>query len=102
MKHTCHLPPCKAACPPRHLFCRRHWAMVPSELQQAVYDTVGLRGSDVDDTWAPWWRAQAAATVAVLRQTHPEQSERIDRLEQHGNAFAAKLESKAEQTEGEA
>lgn len=29
MKHTCHLPGCAAACPPRWLFCSVHWSMVP-------------------------------------------------------------------------
>jgi hypothetical protein len=41
--------------------------MVPRDLQLEVYATVGDRGSAIDASWAPWWRAQAQATAAVLR-----------------------------------
>lgn len=64
--HHCHLPGCKAACPPRWLFCKPHWSKVPAEIQREVYATVGKRGPHVDETWAPWWRAQAKAEHAVL------------------------------------
>lgn len=96
MKHTCHLPPCKKVCLSRHLFCREHWAMVPTELQKAVYDTVGKRGKCVDASWVPWWRAQAAATVFVLRITHPSYKDRIDKLEKREADFADKLLRKDE------
>ncbi len=94
MSHSCHIPPCRTACPPSYLFCRQHWAMVPRDLQRAVYRTVGLRGPSVDETWAPWWRAQAAATVFVLRKAYPDYESRIDRIEQREKAFADKLEGK--------
>lgn len=29
MNHTCHATGCSKACPPKHLMCGRHWAMVP-------------------------------------------------------------------------
>ena len=67
--------------------------MVPYDLQQEVYRTVKLRGKFVDKTWAAWWRAQAAATVFVLRQTHPEYETRIDKIEKNAKKFADKLES---------
>lgn len=67
MKHRCHVPACRAPCPPRHLTCRKCWALVPPALQAAVYDTVGKRTpGKPDKTWAPWWRAQALAINAVL------------------------------------
>ena len=91
MEHTCHLPGCQAACPPRHPFCREHWAMVPKDLQQDVYDTVGIRGKRVDATWAPWWRAQSAATVHVLRIMNPDHEEQMDKLERSEEAFIGKL-----------
>ena len=68
--------------------------MVPKDMQQAVYGTVKKRGPRTDATWAPWWRAQAAATVFVLRKTHPAHSDRIDKLEQKEEAFAVKLEGR--------
>jgi len=63
--HHCHALECKAPCPPKWLFCRPHWALVPKPLQDEVYRTVVLRGRDCDETWGPWWRAQAEAIAHV-------------------------------------
>ncbi len=51
--------------------CRKHWRMVPRETQDEVYRTVGLRGSSIDASWAPWWRAQARAIANVAFQEEP-------------------------------
>lgn len=68
VSHTCHIPICKAYCPPKHLYCGTHWAMVPAEIQAEVYATVGKRKSnEVNASWAPWWRAVAKAEEAVMR-----------------------------------
>lgn len=52
--------------------CGQCWASVPADLQRAVYETVGLRVRDPnkspDASWAPWWRAQAHAIHAALKQ----------------------------------
>jgi hypothetical protein len=72
MKHTCHVPGCKAGCPPKHLFCAPHWGMVSALTQREVYRTVKLRAKGaVNETWAPWWRAQATATDEVLTRLYP-------------------------------
>lgn len=91
--HMCHLPSCLARCPPKFLFCREHWAMVPAGLQNDIYRTVKLRGDTVNETWAPWWRAQARATIHVLRRLHKEPAEivRIDRIEKRELAFVRTL-----------
>lgn len=67
MSHTCHNRACGAPCPPRHLCCARCWAFVPNNEQREVYATVGRRrrGSP-DETWAPWWRAQAYAIHSAM------------------------------------
>lgn len=67
--------------------------MVPLVLQQAVYQTVRLRGPSVDESWAPWWEAQAHATVAVLRKILKAGIDvrRIDRLEKKERAFVERL-----------
>lgn len=39
MIHHCHAEGCIVVVPPRLLMCARHWAMVPVDLQQAVYQT---------------------------------------------------------------
>ena len=97
MKHTCHLKGCKAACPPRHLFCAPHWARVPPSTQREVYRTVKLRGPSVDASWAPWWRAVTEAEVSVLSQlyTDPRDIWEIARIEAKGAAFASTLEDRS-------
>ena len=46
MSHTCHARGCAAPVPPRMLMCRRHWTMVPRELQNAVLKSY-LPGQEV-------------------------------------------------------
>lgn len=69
MGHTCHVRSCRAACPPKHLTCLRCWKDVPDDIQREVYATVKKRnmkdGGTPDETWGPWWRAQAKAIHAV-------------------------------------
>lgn len=55
--------------------CKPCWSQVPPDIQREVYRTVKLRDmSGVDETWAPWWRAQARAIahVAFLREPNVE------------------------------
>ncbi len=111
--HHCHLPGCKAACPPRFLMCPYHWFMLPGHLMTDVYATVNKRGPSFDATWAPWWRAQAAAIGWVLHKiasdpnrvrglalppevTADEETFRrfIDKFEAREAAFADILEKK--------
>ena len=94
-KHTCHLPPCRANCPPRHLFCREHWAMVPKGLQHNVLSTVGRRDKGTPNaSWAPWWRAKSAVTTHVMQLCFPSEPNitRINRMEAHANSIADWLE----------
>lgn len=37
MPHLCHALGCQVAVPPKLLMCRRHWFMVPRELQRGVW-----------------------------------------------------------------
>jgi hypothetical protein len=68
MSHRCHALRCSTQCPSAHLMCGAHWAMVPKDLQTEVYATVRMRGSRVDASWAPWWRAQAKAILFVAKK----------------------------------
>lgn len=56
--------------------CKPCWSKVPADIQAEVYRTVGLRGRLVDETWAPWWRAQARAIAHVAFLTHPDEAKR--------------------------
>lgn len=59
--HHCHALDCRMPCPPAMLMCKPCWAHVTPPTQKEVYRTVRLRGSYIDASWAPWWRAQAKA-----------------------------------------
>lgn len=94
--HTCHALGCNAGCSPRWLMCRKHWGMVPRDLQDEVYRTVALRNRDgsIDATWAPWWRAQARAIANVAFQEDPREEHR-DWYIKKADKFADKLEARA-------
>lgn len=75
--HHCHALGCKRKCPPRWLMCKTHWSRVPPDLQREVYRTVKLRDMrSIDETWAPWWRAQAKAIAHVAFLEHPDVEKR--------------------------
>ena len=92
--HHCHALGCKAPCPPRMLMCRPCWSKVPADLAAEVYATVGLRGPHCDETWAPWWRAQARAVAQVAHLRAPNEARR-DAYIAKADAFAAMLEERA-------
>ena len=93
--HSCHVPSCKASCPPRHLYCATHWRMVSPETQREVYRTVKLRVKrGCDHTWAPWWRAQAQAEFEVAEALGTVDTVAERRLTR-ALAFADKLEASA-------
>jgi len=93
-EHHCHALGCKNPCQPRMLMCRGCWSQVPPDIQAEVYRTVKLRGRYIDKTWAPWWRAQAAATAHVAHLKEPNAAKR-DAYLAKAEAFAAQLESKS-------
>lgn len=93
LNHHCHALGCNNPCPPKWLMCRDCWGKVPAELAAEVYRTVKLRGSAIDASWAPWWRAQARAIahVAFLREPNVEKRDRYLKRELE---FADTLERK--------
>lgn len=94
VKHVCHARGCMRECPPRWLMCRECWARVPADLASEVYRTVKLRGSHVDASWAPWWRAQARAIAHVAKLTPPIDPHVVDKYLEHELAFANRLEAR--------
>jgi len=97
MTHRCHLPGCETTCPPLHLFCAKHWAMVPDDQQALVYETLKTRGARVDETWAPWWRAQAEATRTVMQKVYPAKIDLVEAHHARAIRFAVTLEEGEEQ-----
>lgn len=72
------------------LMCRKHWRMVPYDMQADVYSTVKRRGKHIDKTWAPWWRAQARAIAAVFQAEGGDPAKFLERELQ----FAAQLDTR--------
>lgn len=66
-KHLCHAL-CGRRCPPRHLMCRRCWALVPRTIQLQVWRHYqpGQETGRAQPT-AAWVAAAAAAKAAVLQ-----------------------------------
>lgn len=93
MSHACHALGCRRGCPPRWLMCRDCWVLVPADIGAEVCRTVALRGSSVDASWAPWWRAQARAIAHVAFLKEPN-IEKRDRYLAKELAFADSLESR--------
>lgn len=73
MTHTCHLPGCERPVPPKLLFCKPHWQMVPEHLQRAVYRHY-RPGQEVDKrpTRAYLEAALAAIEAVVERERATE------------------------------
>ncbi|MEM9149126.1 MAG: hypothetical protein AAGB19_01550 [Cyanobacteria bacterium P01_F01_bin.3] len=77
--HRCHAKGCSKVVPEKMLMCRKHWAMVPKELQRAVWRHY-RHGQEVDKNPSSEYLAAALAAinaVAVaegrLPKTLPEQ-----------------------------
>jgi len=65
--HHCHARGCATSCPPEHLMCARHWRMVPSDLQRAVWAT--YRPGQCDDKRpSAAWHAAADAAIAHVAE----------------------------------
>lgn len=73
--------------------CCQCWALVPADLAAEVYRTVSMRGTYCDETWAPWWRAQAKAIAHVAFLSHPDVAKRDAYLAREMK-FADQLEHK--------
>ena len=68
MAHTCHALRCKTECHPTLLMCPSHWAMVPKDLQRAVYASYRSgQCKDGQPSWE-WHRAADNAIAAVAEQ----------------------------------
>ncbi|MEM7019161.1 MAG: hypothetical protein AAF512_17690 [Pseudomonadota bacterium] len=80
MTHLCHAEGCQEAVPPKLLMCRRHWRMVPAELQQAVWQHY-RKGQERDKRPTRDYLSAAQAAiraVAVSEGLKPAVSGRID------------------------
>lgn len=65
MTHTCHAEGCSKPCPPKHLMCGRHWAMVPQAERNEIWRHY-RPGQEVDKRPTPEYLvAMRAATDAV-------------------------------------
>lgn len=75
-EHHCHARGCSSTCPPEHLMCRRHWAMVPANLQRAVWNT--YRPGQCDDKQpSQAWHAAADAAIASVAAAESSQGQQL-------------------------
>jgi len=67
LPHTCHARDCGEPVPPELLMCRKHWRMVPRNIQRAVW--AAYRPGQCDDKQVSdaWMRAADAAIGFVAR-----------------------------------
>lgn len=76
--------------------CRACWALVPSEIQGAVYATFKRRSKSVDASWGPWWRAHSRAIAANAKErgifTDDYATAYLERAEARAKQFEAKKE----------
>lgn len=80
-EHHCHARGCEAECPPKHLMCRRHWRMVPKELQDAVWAAY-RPGQEIDKKPSDAW--MFAAQAAILRVFQLETEKRVQAKKGNG------------------
>jgi hypothetical protein len=65
MSHTCHARGCVTDVRPTLLMCIRHWRLVPTELQRAVY--THYRDGQCDDKQpSQAWHLAAAAAIGYV------------------------------------
>lgn len=64
-EHLCHATDCKTAVPPKMLMCRKHWRMVPRELQEDVWDAYEEGQENRKDPTTTYLKAARAAINAV-------------------------------------
>jgi hypothetical protein len=88
--HTCHAVACEATCPPKYLMCGRHWRMVPTVLQEAVWANYRpgqeQRGLPTDE----WFQAARAAQVAVA-DLEGHSAPRVEAYRRRGAKYLALL-----------
>lgn len=66
--HECHATGCKAQVPPAMFMCRKHWAMVPKAMQDAIWKhyQAGQERGDVQPT-DEYFEATKAAVEYVVK-----------------------------------
>lgn len=65
MTHTCHAEGCNKACPPKHLMCGRHWAMVPQPQKNEIWRHY-RPGQEQDKRPSPEYLAVMKATIDTV------------------------------------
>lgn len=86
MVELCRAVDCKTPCPPRHMMCTSHWAMVPTKMRQAIWAAFREAPPDGHSRHVPYLEACAKAVekVAKLENKPPANSYRrmVDRLKE--------------------
>lgn len=63
--HHCHADGCKVVVPPEKLMCKRHWTMVPPNLQRRIWATYRVGQCDDKNPSTEWLNAADLAIAHV-------------------------------------
>ena len=72
MRHYCHVPGCEREVKREKLMCPHHWAMVPNDIQDAVYASYRPGQCDSGRPSVEWLKAARHAITAVRKVTSRE------------------------------
>lgn len=101
MTHHCHARNCKTPCPRRMLMCRKHWSMVPRDIQDEVYRT--YREGQCDDMRPSqaWHQAADKAILAVAVKEGLLTREKADEILERKAAWWKQFEDRRPANSGE-
>lgn len=68
-EHKCHAISCPVPIPPRLLFCKAHWRLVPDGVKAQVYAAYQHGQEQTKVTTAAYRQAMALAVIMVAKQT---------------------------------
>ncbi len=66
-EHKCHAMRCGAPCPPKHLFCARHWKLTPQPLKERICAAYRPGQEKDKKPSKEWLKAALEARWAVAR-----------------------------------
>lgn len=84
MTHHCHALACNKPCKPEFLMCGRHWALVPKDVQRAVYAAYRPGQCQLDPLPSEAWHEAADLAivhVAILEGVTISQRRHVDIFE---------------------
>lgn len=80
-RHHCHWPGCDEDVPPATWGCRKHWYMLPKELQRRIWATY-RPGQEISKTPSREYVEAARAVQDWIAENHPPERSLFDRMKE--------------------